>query len=64
MNGWYSRSVTAAKISTAYVLGGAPAAAGADPFTYYVQAGAFRTPEDAEDLCRTMLRMAEQRRTP
>lgn len=30
---------------------GAPAAAptpGADPFTYFVQAGAFRTPEDAE----------------
>lgn len=27
---------------------GAPAAAEADPFTYFVQAGAFRTPEDAE----------------
>lgn len=26
----------------------APAAAGADPFTYFVQAGAFRTPEDAD----------------
>jgi cell division protein FtsN len=26
----------------------APAAPGADPFTYFVQAGAFRTPEDAE----------------
>jgi cell division protein FtsN len=26
----------------------APAAAGADPFTYFVQAGAFRSPEDAE----------------
>ena len=30
-------------------VAGAPAAApGADPFTYFVQAGAFRTPEDAE----------------
>lgn len=26
----------------------APAAPGAEPFTYFVQAGAFRTPEDAE----------------
>ncbi len=26
----------------------APAAAGADPFLYFIQAGAFRTPEDAE----------------
>jgi cell division protein FtsN len=26
----------------------APAAAGADPFSYFVQVGAFRTPEDAE----------------
>ncbi|MGQ3076278.1 MAG: SPOR domain-containing protein, partial [Ferrovibrionaceae bacterium] len=26
----------------------AAAAPGADPFTYFVQAGAFRTPEDAE----------------
>ena len=26
----------------------APAAPGADPFTYFVQAGAFRSPEDAE----------------
>jgi cell division protein FtsN len=26
----------------------APAAGGADPFTYFVQAGAFRSPEDAE----------------
>jgi cell division protein FtsN len=25
-----------------------PAAAGADPFLYFIQAGAFRTPEDAE----------------
>ena len=33
-------------------MGGAPAAAGAttgaDPFLYFIQAGAFRTPDDAE----------------
>ena len=28
--------------------GRAPASAGTDPFMYFVQAGAFRTPEDAE----------------
>ncbi len=27
---------------------GQPASQGADPFTYFIQAGAFRTPEDAE----------------
>jgi cell division protein FtsN len=34
--------------ATAKASGQAPAAAGADPFLYFVQAGAFRTPEDAE----------------
>ncbi len=36
-------------LAKAKAAGTAPAAAGgADPFTYFVQAGAFRTPEDAE----------------
>ncbi len=38
----------AAKPATAPTAAAAPAAPGADPFTYFVQAGAFRTPEDAE----------------
>ena len=38
----------AAAPAAAPTASAAPAAPGADPFTYFVQAGAFRTPEDAE----------------
>ncbi len=43
-------STSAAKgTPTASTPRGSPTAAGADPFSYFVQAGAFRTPEDAEN---------------
>jgi cell division protein FtsN len=38
----------AAAAATTAAASPAPAAPAADPFTYFVQAGAFRTPEDAE----------------
>jgi len=37
-----------------------PSGAGVDPFTYYVQAGAFRTPEDAEQQRARLLLLGVQ----
>jgi cell division protein FtsN len=39
---------------------GLPAAGGVDPFTYFIQAGAFRTPEDAEQQRAKLLLMGFQ----
>lgn len=38
----------------------APAASGADPFSYFIQAGAFRTPEDAEQQRAKLLLLGMQ----
>ena len=43
-----STSPAAAAVTTPPSTMAAPGAAGSDPFQYFVQAGAFRTPEDAE----------------
>ena len=42
------RARPAATAAPAAPAAATPPAPGADPFTYFVQAGAFRTPEDAE----------------
>lgn len=39
-----------------------PAGAGVDPFTYFIQAGAFRTPEDAEQQRARLLLLGVQAR--
>lgn len=49
LGGTATASTTAAKgTPTASTSKGSPTAAGADPFSYFVQAGAFKSPEDAE----------------
>jgi cell division protein FtsN len=49
LGGTSTASTTAAKgTPTASTPKGSPTAAGADPFSYFVQAGAFKSPEDAE----------------